>query len=243
MALNALDITNGIVLIIFCLISVYVGIRIALGYFKFGDTQFLLIGIVWIILASPWYPATISFIKYLAVGSRLGEIPYFLIGVGFTPLGISLWMIAFTKFFYKDKIKYVYLIFSIYTVLFYIFFILLLIDDPANIGVLVGNTDVRYGLFFNLNAGLMLIIALVTGYIFYRESIKSENYEIRLKGKLLFIAFILFVLGAGYDTFDQLNFITLPILRGLEIMAALFFYSGFLLPNWLKKLLKNKNNN
>ena len=79
-----------------------------------------------------------------------------------------------------------------------------------------------------------------TGFLFTRESLKSEDLEIRLKGKLIFIAFILFTIGSGLDTSIPLNFVTLPIIRGFEIASAIVFYFGFFLPKWFKKFIKKE---
>ncbi|MFX0072289.1 MAG: hypothetical protein ACFFAO_14480, partial [Candidatus Hermodarchaeota archaeon] len=79
MALETLDLVNGIVLIIFCFISIYVGIRIILKYFVYKQRQFMLVGITWIFLVSAWYPASISFIMFFFTGSILTPEIYFII--------------------------------------------------------------------------------------------------------------------------------------------------------------------
>ncbi len=58
MPLEAFDIANGIILVIFCVISIYVGIRIISKYFEYKPREFILLGLTWICVVSPWYPAT-----------------------------------------------------------------------------------------------------------------------------------------------------------------------------------------
>ena len=82
---------------------------------------------------------------------------------------------------------------------------------------------------------------LVTGFLFTRESLKSSDATIRLKGKLLLTAFVLFIIGAGLDTSIPLNLLTLSIYRTLEVLSAIFFYGGFYLPTWMKEIfIRNK---
>jgi len=91
----------------------------------------------------------------------------------------------------------------------------------------------------------------VTGITFARKSIKSENKEVRLKGKLLQFAFVAFTIAAllektirsillGIVFTDPTNpvlSIALVVDRLLLILSAIAFLGGFLLPNWMKKIL------
>jgi len=234
MALEALDITNGVVLILFCTLSIYLGIRISAKYFKYKQRQLLLVGLTWIFLVCPWYPASISFIMVLITGESLTEIPYFIIGNVFIPIAVILWIIALTDFIYTTKQRLLESLFIIYGVVFYIIFFLLISIDPSLIGYLKGYTDVQYDTFIIIYVFTILLIAIITGILFARESLKSEDPEIRLKGKFLFLAFLLFFVGSSLDAVIPLNFLTLPIVRSLEILSALSFYCGFILPKPVK---------
>ncbi|MFX1445100.1 MAG: hypothetical protein ACFFHV_16930 [Promethearchaeota archaeon] len=68
-----------------------------------------------------------------------------------------------------------------------------------------------------------------------RTSMKSENTKVRLKGKFLFVAFFLFLAGAISDTIFLRDILTLLITRIILISASIFFYFGFILPNFVKK--------
>jgi hypothetical protein len=235
MELGALDIMNGLVLILFCTLSIYLGIRISAKYFKYKQRQLLLVGLTWIFLVCPWYPASISFIMFLITGESLTAIPYFIIGNVFIPIAVVLWIIALTDFIYTSKQKLLVSLFTLYGVVFYVLFFIFISIDPSIIGYLKGYTDVQYNTFTILYVFTILVIAIITGILFARESLKSEDPEIRLKGKFLFLAFLLFVIGSSLDAIIPLNFITLPIIRTIEILSALSFYCGFILPKIVKK--------
>ena len=242
MSIDALDITNGITLIILCFISIYVAIRIISKYFEYKRKEFILVDLVYIFLTSPWYPATISFIMFLIIGEILSPEVYFIIGTNLWPIALTLWIFTFTDLVYEKQQKIIVFIFICYGALFYIIFYYLLFTDPDLIGYLKGYTDVQYNNFIVVYGITLLIIMIITGYLFCRKSLESDSPEIRLKGKLLLAAFILFVAGAGLDTSVPLTFLTLPIIRGLEISSAIAFYMGFILPKWTKRLFLRKEN-
>lgn len=236
MAIETLDIINGIVLIIFCVISIYVGARIALRYFKYKQKELLLVGLTWIFLVSPWYPASISFIMFIFTGTILSREMYFIIGTNLWPIALVLWTIAFTDLVYRNHQNIIIGVAIFYGILFYTVFYLLLFTEPNLIGYLKGYTDVQYGPIIVAYAISLIIIELVTGYLFCKASLKSKDPEVRLKGKLLLVAFILFAIGAGLDTSVPLTLLTLPIVRSFEIASAIAFFMGFISPKWTKKL-------
>ncbi|TFG16048.1 MAG: hypothetical protein EU535_00375 [Promethearchaeota archaeon] len=236
MAIETLDIINGIVLIIFCIISIYVGARIALRYFKYKQRELLLVGLTWIFLVSPWYPASISFIMFIFTGTILSREMYFIIGTNLWPIAVVLWTIAFTDLVYRNHQNIIIVVSILYGILFYMVFYFLLFTEPNLIGYLKGYTDVQYGPIIVAYAISLIIIEIITGYLFCKASLKSKDPEVRLKGKLLLAAFILFAVGAGLDTSIPLTLLTLPIVRGFEIGSAIAFYMGFISPKWTKKL-------
>ena len=77
---------------------------------------------------------------------------------------------------------------------------------------------------------------LITGFLFVRESLKSENPEIRLKGKFILIAFLFYTMGTLIDVIiDIPTEITIVLARTIMIVAIFMFYIGFTMPNWVKK--------
>jgi hypothetical protein len=108
-----------------------------------------------------------------------------------------------------------------------------------------------YGDFLIIFLSVSIIIILVTGLKFTQQSVKSASEEIRLKGKLLRVAFITFTIATLLEktarsimlglVFDDpstpLLSIMLVIVRILLIISAFAFYGGFLLPNWMHSIL------
>jgi hypothetical protein len=152
-------------------------------------------------------------------------------------VALFLWITALTDLLYEKYQILLQILCIAFGIFFYIVFFVLLAIAPEQIGTTIGFTDVRYTGFIVVYSVIVLVIELFTGVLFGWHSLKSENPEIQLKGKFLIIAFVLFAIGVGLDALTSINFITLPIMRTLEIASAFFFYLGFILPKRVKNLL------
>ena len=156
----------------------------------------------------------------------------------------------------KDKQKLAVSLILIFSIVFEIIFFTLFFTDIDLIGVIDPSRP------FSADLGALLIIFLLismlmmltTGLQFALKSIKSENKEIRLKGKLLRGAFITFtiatllekiarsiLLGVVFqDPHDPLLSVMLAIVRVFLVLSAFAFYGGFLLPRWIKEIFMRK---
>jgi len=238
MTLTPLEIYNGILFTIFVFSSIYLGLRIASKYFEQKRRVFLLVGFAWIFIVCPWYPSTIAFFNALITGASPGlpaEI-YFILGNVFIPIALLLWLIALTDLLFPKRQFLIITLGIIYAIVFYVIFFYLLSIDPALIGELKGDVDVSYSLFIAIFLAFTILIVLITGILFARPSLESDDPKIQLKGKLLIIAFISYTVGTIIDAVITKNFLTLTIMRALEITSALEFYGGFILPKWMQKL-------
>jgi hypothetical protein len=234
--MEPIEILNGVFSIIFVMISLIVGITIIIKYFQYKQRTLLYFGITWIGITSPWLPSTISFLKALFTGTGLTPAIYFLIGNIAAPIILVIWIVAFTDLKYKDKRKILLIIYVIIGVAFETYFIYFLISDPNVIGDLTGILDVRYKSITLVFAVFVVLNVLIPGILIARESLKSDDREINLKGRFLLAAFISWTIGAMMDAALEPNIITLTIARLILISSALEFYTGFLLPEKVKNI-------
>lgn len=241
MELENIEILNGILMTILCSISIYVGMMIISKYFKRKERMYFFAGMFWILLVCPWYPGVLAFFKVLFTGERLTPETYFSINGIIIPIAITVWIASFTEILYKKKQLLFVTIMILYAIVFYIIFFYLLFTNIEMIGKLKGAVDVQYGTIMVVYFISILIILLTTGIIFAVKSIKSDNPETRLRGKLLFIAFIFYVIGTALDAAIPLNIITLLIMRLFEISSAFGFYLAFIMPEWLKRIFIKQN--
>ncbi|TXT59199.1 MAG: conserved membrane protein of unknown function [Promethearchaeota archaeon] len=112
-----------------------------------------------------------------------------------------------------------------------------MIIDPTSLAVLNPPIDIEYE-FIMLGFAISIILIMVsTGILFARESLRSENPDLRLKGKFLIAAFLSYTIGAILDSAVPLNLISLTVARVILISSAIEWYFGFILPERVKNLV------
>lgn len=119
------------------------------------------------------------------------------------------------------------------------------LTNPSVIGTLIVDSplgpqgywadEAQYLLF------VFIIIVLITGLLFAAQTLRSESSEIKLKGRLLMLAFICFAIGGFFDTIFSILLdipieVLMPIARTIMIASSILFYFGYTLPGWLKRL-------
>jgi uncharacterized membrane protein (DUF485 family) len=244
MALELVDFLQGSFSLIFVIISIIIGLSILSKYQEFKSRIYIFVGLSWIGLANPWIPDSINFIMLLFSNESLRPSLYFIIGNVFLPFFFLCWLMAFSELLYKEKQLLIVGSFFILSVLFEIIFFILLFTNIDAIGILRGPFLVEFGLLITIYLIVFVIVLLVTGVLFARRSLRSENEEVKLKGKLLLAAFLSFSIGAILDSMiggilengDPLLPILVVVVRIILISSAIEFYGGFILPKWLKNL-------
>ena len=243
MALTPLEMFNGTLSLLCVSISTLVGLIIISKYPKYKQKNLIFVGISWIGIFSPWWPSSISFLVALITGTGLTPTLYFLIGFIVSPVVLIIWMWAFTDLAFKNQQKIIVGIYAIIGIAFeiYLVYYLFIVNEPGVIGDLNGILDATYRGVAILYSIFIVLTMLITGILFGRESLKSDDPEIRLKGKLLILAFVLWVVGAIMDAALPLEIITLTLARLILIFSAISFYCGFLLPGVVKKIFLKEN--
>ena len=237
MGLELLDLLNGTFSLIFVIISTIVGLITTLKYLKTHNRVLIWIGFTWILISHPWWPSALSTFIALATGQGLSLGFYLLIGNFFVPFFVFLLVGAFTEIYFHEKQLIILLIVGIIGVLIDIYIVFYIIVDPTVLGELQGIVDIEFKGFLRIYLILVIILTLTIGLCIGINSYKSENPEIRWRGRFLILAFISWAVGAICDASITLNFITLPLIRILLISSAIEFYLGFVMPDWIKNRL------
>ena len=242
MILLPAEILSGIFSIIWVAISTFVGLKIAAKYFEVKQRVFLLVGITWCLICSPWWGSAVGFIYAAATDTWLPREIYFSLTVVPIAPALIIWLTAFTDLIAKEMQKLILLLAILFGAIMEVVYFALLVINVDLIGTLKSPVDSDFEIVpIELYLLSVIIIVLLTGIQFARHSLRSDNKEIKLKGKLLIIAYICFSVGALLDSAIPLTEITVPITRGILIFSAICFYGGFILPRWMKKLLiKNR---
>ncbi|MGQ4874393.1 MAG: hypothetical protein ACP6IY_10015 [Promethearchaeia archaeon] len=236
--LSNIEIINGLLSTFVVILSVFIGIKISYKYKTNKDKTFLFFGLTWILLVEPWYPSMISFLLYIFIGVGLNLTWYLFLGLFFIPLGVFLGVTAFTELIYKNRQRMLQIIIISGGAVFDVIFLYFLLKDPTLMGELISVVDIKFSIIVLTFLLVNGPICVICGALFARESLKSQNPEIRLRGILLIIAFTSFAIGAVTEILINESLYTL-IARVFLIFGIIFFHEGFILSNFLrKKLLK-----
>jgi hypothetical protein len=243
MALEFLEILNGTFSLIFVFVSMLVGIKIISRYFYFKRREFILMGVSWIGLTSPWWGGSLSLIFALIFGEGLSLQLYLLVTITSLPTTIFFYLTAITDLVGKKKQTLILISILLIGVIFDIFYIYYSITDPIMLGELESAIDIRFKNFAVLYILFCLIVFIIGGSILAFSSFKSEKKAVRLQGKFLFLAFISFFFGAILDASISLTLVSLFMTRIILISSAIEFYIGFVLPKRIKEFfLKGREN-
>ena len=205
-------------------------------------------------LSTLWLPEAVSFLMNLFITQTLVTELYFIMGNVFVPVALICWVIAYTDMINKQKQKLAIVLIVIFSIVFEGLFFYYYFLDINLIGEInpLRPFSADLGYFLTILLSISFLILFVTGFKFARKSIKSENKEVKLKGKLLLFAFIAFTIAALLEKVARsiligtifmdptilLLSVMLVVVRLLLISSAIAFYGGFLLPGWMKKILK-----
>ncbi|TFG04592.1 MAG: hypothetical protein EU539_10505 [Promethearchaeota archaeon] len=234
MAIDASIVINGLFSLLFVVFSLIIGLKIALKYKEIKQRVFPLIGISWFVMSKPWWGSSISFLAYLFNGVGIPLFWYILITFSFISVILILWLIALNDLTQIKNFKVIYIIFIIYAVIFESLILYFLFTDISVLAVMIDPVNVDLGLFLIIYLLIELIIFIISGLFFSIISLKSEEPKVKLKGKFLLLAFLIYLIGAALETI-----LSFPPFRLILIISALFFYIGFMMPEVIeKKFLK-----
>ncbi|MHA1507236.1 MAG: hypothetical protein ACTSO6_00870 [Promethearchaeota archaeon] len=250
--MDIVDILQGSLSLIFVLISFIIGVTIIFKYGKNKNRLYILVGLTWLSLSTLWLPEASSFLMSLFIQQTLAIEWYFILGNVFVPVALICWVTAYTDMVNKAKQKVAVGLVLIFSVVFEGLFFFHFFLDINLIGIIspLRPFSADLGYFLAILLFISFLILFITGLKFARKSIKSENKDVRLKGKLLQYAFIAFTVAAVIEksvrslligtvfpdpTILFLSVI-LVVMRLLLISSAIAFYGGFLLPGWMKKI-------
>ncbi|KKK42409.1 hypothetical protein LCGC14_1719970 [marine sediment metagenome] len=244
MALTSLEILTGSLSLVTVIISTIIGLRIVSKYFTYKRRELLLVGFTWILLCEIWWSSAFSFLAAIITGKGFNPELYFTLGNIFVPVALIFWLTAYTDFLNKKNQKLIIIIAAIVGLIYYILFFYFIFNDVTVIGIMFNSVDAEYSPFAFGYLISVLVVFFATGVNFARISMKSENQEIKLKGKFLLLAVILFTIGGALDGLKPYLFgapqilnVVLIINRIILILSGIAFYSGFLLPRWIKELI------
>ena len=236
MELTPLEIFYGSFTLLSVVISTILGILFALKYKKYRKVDYLAVGITWFLLASPYWSDALQFISVMVIGIQIStNLYYFLANAFIAPMYIT-WIFALTNILFVKRKKIFRIIFSIIAVVVETLFLIAFFINPNFIGEQKSAFVVEWTIWVQIYLLFSIILFLITGFLFARASLKSENPELKLKGKFLILAFITFTIGTIIDVVgaESPTEITIFLARTFVIISSISFFIGYTLPKFIK---------
>ena len=250
--MDIVDILQGTLSLIFVLISFVIGVTIISKYGKYKDRLYILVGLCWLMLSTLWLPEAVSFLMSIFIMQTLSLEWYFIIGNAFFPIALICWVTAYTDMVNAEKQKLAVIFIVIYSIVFEGLFFFHFFLDINLIGIInpLRPFSADLGIFLTILLLIGFVILFISGFKFARKSVRSENRDVRLKGKLLEFAFVAFTIAALLektarsiligtifpDPTTSILSVMLVVVRILLISSSIAFYGGFLLPRWMKEI-------
>ncbi len=227
--------------LIIVIIFILVGVLISLKYRKVKDKTYIWWGIGVLGQGLPWLGSGVSFLMIVQTGEGLSPGTYFFLMTFWMAITLFFWMWTMTELMVKEKQKIILVIYAVIGISFDAYLIFYLITDPSVIGTLstppIDSTYIGISRIFTLFVIASISVSL---FIFIGKSLKTENPEVKLKSKILLVAMITSIFGSFVDAFISLTTAPIFIIRIILISAAIEFYIGWILPEFVKKRLLKK---
>ncbi|MFX1379846.1 MAG: hypothetical protein ACFFA4_12220 [Promethearchaeota archaeon] len=193
---------------------------------------------------SPWYPSGLGYIYWLITGQEIIYPVYVLLGTIGVPIALLSWIQIYMPALHQKWKSLATRLAICFSVVFYIYifyFLFFAAGAPVEplIGIKDSAIDISYKSFLLGFLAFSLVISTITGNDFAIASLKEKNDPVLIwKGRFLLLSFNLFAIGSIGDGFLPLSPATLIIFRTFMMLSSTFYYIGFILPGWIKRLLK-----
>ncbi len=235
--LDQFEIIYGIFSLIFVIIAIFMGIKILTKYFTLKRKETLSLGFALIFLSSAWWGSVGAFIGYVFFNQEIGPFLFFFLGDVFIPIAIISWMYSFCTLVYPHLKKKLVTLYILIFIPYEIVLISLLIINPSLVAVIEGKFNSDHELFVISFLIFAILTFTITGIIFARESMRSQDPKIKWKGRFFLIGVLSFTVGAVFDAGIPVNAVTLIIIRLILISSTIEYYFGLFLPERMAKVL------
>ncbi|MGV9173134.1 MAG: hypothetical protein ACOC44_09370 [Promethearchaeia archaeon] len=237
--LTKLQVIQGIFTTIFVVLSIIIGLKIIFSSGEENRKENITLGATWILLGSAWWGSSFRYVIIIIFSFDIGNFAHLFLSNVFIPIAPILWIYTITSTVYaKHKKSAMLFICSICTP-YEIMLIIFLLFKPDLVGTTESVVDLIYTIFPQSFLIFAIIISICTGLIFSRRSMNIPDPRIQWRGRLFFLAFLLFGIGSLFDVILLPNPSYLIFVRLLLIFSSIAYYLAFFLPEWLvKRLIK-----
>lgn len=235
----------GIVTLIYVAITFFLGIKIIAKYFEVNEKLFLYVGLSILGLATPWSGVAANFISIVLFDVTIPMELYFLLHGTYIPISSFSWLVSCLILLRVKPTtrKRITIIGGLLSAIVECLYLIIIFTDTTILGTPINKIQVDYAPFSELYLLVALIVMTVLGFLISAKAMKLEERELKLKGRLLFCAQVLFLFTALLEIVTP-SIIILIFARILVMVCAILYYGGFVLPKWMERVfLKQKYHN
>lgn len=213
-------------------------------YFKTKEKTLFYFFLAIIFTMSPWYPSGLGYIYWLITRQEIIYPVYVLLGTIGVPIALLSWIQIYMPALHekwKSIATWILISFSVIFYIYIFYFLFFATGAPVEelLGIRDSPIDISYRGFLLVFLAISLLVSTVTGNDFAIASLKEkDDVVLKWKGRFLLLSFNLFAIGGIGDGFLPLSPATLIIFRTLMMFSSTFYYLGFILPGWTKRILK-----
>ena len=143
---------------------------------------------------------------------------------------------------FAKKTKVAVILYGIFVIIFYAYLLFFLFFAPGApvvemIGEAIFPYEVRYTGFVLISFLASLVITTITTFHLGIYLMKRETRENKWKGRFLVMGMAIITVSVFIDMAVADIIFIIVIVRILGIIAMLFIYFGFILPNWMRRAL------
>lgn len=240
---------SGILSVIYIIINFFMFFLFIKMAIKTKNQLLYIFAIFNISIAAPWYASGFCYIYWLFSKNIMSYQIYVFIGTLGIPIIPLAWFYIYTDILYPKLKKKVLLLIGIFSVVFYLYLYYFLFFTPnAPVVELIGirnrnnPLDIEYKGFVLAYILISSILSFITFIHFGINSMLTrEQPKIQWRGRFLLVSSIFLIIAVIADGFFSLTTIYLIIVRVFLILSTILFYLGFMMPDWILKILKLNN--
>jgi hypothetical protein len=234
-SLTELELITGIGFLALVLFGWAMAIVVFRKYTKFRQREVLYLGIFMLFMNRQYLASVSGYLYALFTPFYIDEIAYLFIGYFFS-ISAILWLLIITELIWKNKQKLVLWLIIILSVIINTIFLYLVFNNPSLIGQYTEPYRFQMGPFLMLTRVLLSIVIFpFTTFLLYWKTRNADDARTRLKGKLIFVGSVIYILSVVVHGIFENGFLTLAF----SGTGLILFYGGFVLPPWVMKLFRS----
>jgi len=234
---------SGALAFIHNLITILLSILVLSKAIKTKKLMLYIFSIFLLFSAAGYYQIGLNYINWIFTQNVFTYQIKLLIGTAGIGIATISWLYIYFDMLFKKKVKYTLIGYAIFAIIFYIYMIyFLFIASGAPIQEMIGSDifpyEINYtGFVLIAFLGSLIINTITTYHLGIVLMKRSQSRELQWKGRFLVIGMTIIMISVNIDMIIADIIEIIIVIRILGIIGIFFIYLGFILPNWIRKII------